>query len=162
MKDLILVRHAKSSWKDPTLEDHKRPLNKRGEKDALKMGDRLERRGIAPELIISSSAVRAVETARSMAKKLGYRRKKIVVESRMYGASVPDLLDLIKEVDDSVTQLMLFGHNPELTELANRLGSREIDNIPTCGVLQLRFDTGSWQEVGEVIGEEALYDYPKR
>jgi len=161
MKHLILVRHAKSSWKDPNLDDHERPLNKRGERDAPRMGARLAKREILPDLIVSSSAVRALETARIVAKKLGYRRKKIVVESRVYGASVTDLLEVIREGDDAVKTLMLFGHNPDLTELANRLGAREIDNIPTCGVLQLGFDTDKWQKVGEVAGREMLYDFPK-
>lgn len=161
MKQLILIRHAKSSWKDPNLEDRRRPLNKRGTKDAPRMGARLARRGIVPDAIISSPAARAFETAQIIAKKLGYRRKKIVVDERVYGASVADLLDVIRGVDDAAVQLMVFGHNPELTELANRLGTRAIDNIPTCGVLELGFATDTWQEVGDVAGKELLFEYPK-
>lgn len=125
------------------------------------MGARLARRGIVPDAIISSPAARAFETAQIIAKKLGYRRKKIVVDERVYGASVADLLDVIRGVDDAAVQLMVFGHNPELTELANRLGTRAIDNIPTCGVLELGFATDTWQEVGDVAGKELLFEYPK-
>lgn len=162
MKDLILVRHAKSSWKDPTLRDHERPLNKRGKRDAPEMGDRLTRSGCVPELMVSSSAVRALDTARAIAGKLEYARKRIAVEGRLFHAGVAELLQVIRGVDDSVNTLMLFGHNPGLTDLANHLGPREILNMPTCAVLRLRFQADTWSTVGGVPGDEVLYDYPKR
>ena len=162
MKELILVRHAKSSWKDPTLRDHERPLNKRGKRDAPEMGERLARSGCEPDLIVSSSAVRALDTARSVAGKLGYSRERIVVEERLFHASVAELLQVIRSVDDSVNSLMLFGHNPGLTDLANHLGPREIFNMPTCAVLHLKFQVDGWSAVGDVPGEEVRYDYPKR
>ena len=161
MKDLILVRHAKSSWKDSSLDDRERPLNKRGEQDAPEMGTRLAGRKGGPDLIVSSPAVRALATARIVAKKLGYQRKDIVVKERLYGAGVADLLDEIRDSDDSVGTLMLFGHNPGLTELANHLGPRSIPNLPTCGVLHLRFETDAWSVVGYARGDEVLFDFPK-
>ena len=162
MKDLILVRHAKSSWRDPSLDDHSRPLNKRGKRDAPEMGDRLARRGYDPHLLISSSAVRAVETARTIAGKLGYSRKRIRVEKLLYLSGVDVLLEVIRGVDATVQTLMLFGHNPGFTDLANLLGPRDIFNMPTCGVLHLRYDTATWNEIGQVAGEEVFYDFPKR
>ncbi|MCY3712033.1 MAG: histidine phosphatase family protein [Gemmatimonadetes bacterium] len=162
MKELILVRHAKSSWKDPTLRDHDRPLNKRGKRDAPEMGERLGRSGCEPDLIVSSSAVRALATARSVAGKLGYPRERIAVEERLFHAGVSELLQVIRSVDDSVDSLMLFGHNPGLTDLANHIGPREIFNMPTCVVLHLRFQADTWSAVGDVPGEEVRYDYPKR
>jgi phosphohistidine phosphatase len=161
MKELTLVRHAKSSWKDPKLDDHERPLNKRGERDAPMIGSRLAKRNYSPDLIISSPAVRALETATIFAEKLGYRRKKIVVEGSVYAASVDDLLGVVRSLDDSVIRVMLFGHNPGLTELANCLGPRPIGNIPTCGVVQLEFDTDNWARVGGVAAKEILYEFPK-
>ena len=162
MKELILVRHAKSSWKDPTLSDHDRPLNKRGKRDAPEMGERLAASGYDPDLIVSSSADRALDTARTIAGKLGYPRERIAEEKRLFHAGVAELLHVIQGVDDSVDILMLFGHNPGLTDLANHLGSREIFNMPTCAVLHLRFQADTWSTVGEVPGDEVLYDYPKR
>lgn len=162
MKELILVRHAKSSWKDPTLSDHDRPLNKRGKRDAPEMGERLAASGYDPDLIVSSSAVRALDTARTIAGKLGYPRERIAVEERLFHAGVAELLHVIRGVDDPVDILMLFGHNPGLTDLANHIGSREILNIPTCAVLHLRFQADTWSTVGDVPGEEVRYDYPKR
>ena len=161
MKELILIRHAKSSWKDSSLDDRERPLNKRGERDAPEMGARLARRKHKPNLIVSSPAVRALETARIIARKLGYPRKDIAVEDRLYGAGVAELLDVIRNTDESVTTLMLFGHNPGLTELANHLGPRPIPNLPTCGVLHLRFETETWSVVGYARGDELLFDFPK-
>ena len=161
MKELILVRHAKSSWKDRTLDDRDRPLSKRGERDAPEMGARLARRKERPDLVVSSPAVRALETARIIARKLGYARKEIVIEEHLYGAGVAELLDVIRNVDESVATLMLFGHNPGLTELANHLGPRPIPNLPTCGVLHLRFETDIWPVVGHARGDEVLFDFPK-
>ncbi|MXZ75819.1 MAG: histidine phosphatase family protein [Gemmatimonadetes bacterium] len=161
MKELILVRHAKSSWKDPALSDHERPLNKRGKRDAPEMGERLARSGSDPDLIVSSSAVRALDTARTIAGKLGYPRERIVVEERLFHAGVAELLQVIRGVDDSVDILMLFGHNPGLTDLANHIGPREIFNMPTCAVLHLRFESESWTEVGTIPIDEVMYDFPK-
>ncbi len=162
MKELILVRHAKSSWKDPALRDHERPLNKRGKRDAPEMGERLVRRGCYADLFISSSAVRALETARTIAGKLGYPRRDIQVEDRLYHAGVNELIGVIGDVDDSVVNLAIFGHNPGLTDLANLLGPREILNLPTCAVLHLRFDFDAWSGLEEASGEEVAYDFPKK
>ena len=161
MKDLIIVRHAKSSWKDSGLDDRERPLNRRGERDAPEMGARLARRGERPDLVVSSPAVRALTTARIIAGKLDYARKDIVVVSRLYGADVDELLDVIRSADESAATLMLFGHNPGLTELANHLGPRPIPNLPTCGVLHLRFEADTWPVVGYARGDEILFDFPK-
>lgn len=161
MKELIIVRHAKSSWRDSGLDDRERPLNKRGERDAPEMGARLARRKDRPDLIVSSPAVRALATARIIARKLDYARKDIVLIERLYGADLDELLDVIRKADESVATLLLFGHNPGLTQLANHLGPREIPNLPTCGVLHLRFDADIWAVVGFARGEEVLFDFPK-
>ena len=161
MKEFIIVRHAKSSWKDFGLDDRERPLNKRGERDAPEIGARLARRKDRPDLIVSSPAARALETARIIAKMLGYPRKEIAVEERLYGAGIDELLDVIRNADESAATLMLFGHNPGLTELANHLGPREISNLPTCGVLHLRFEVDIWAAVGYARGDEVLFDFPK-
>lgn len=161
MKELIIVRHAKSSWRDSGLDDRERPLNKRGERDAPEMGARLARRKDRPDLIVSSPAVRALATARIIARKLDYARKDIVLIERLYGAGLDELLDVIRKADESVATLLLFGHNPGLTQLANHLGPREIPNLPTCGVLHLRFDAAIWAVVGFARGEEVLFDFPK-
>ena len=155
------MRHAKSSWKDSGLDDRERPLNKRGERDAPEMGARLAKRTGRPDLIVSSPAVRALTTAWIIAKKLGFARKDIVVKERLYGANLHDLLDVIGDTDESAATLMLFGHNPGLTELANHLGPRPIPNLPTCGVLDLKFETDTWVAVAYARGDEVLFEFPK-
>ena len=161
MKELILVRHAKSSWREPSLDDHSRPLNKRGKRDAPEMGERLARRGCDPDLLISSSADRALETAKAIAGKLGYPGERIQVEECIYHARVDELLAAIRGVDASVETLMMIGHNPGFTDLANLLGPRDIFNMPTCAVLHLGLKSESWTEVGKSPVDEVMYDYPK-
>ena len=160
MKTLFLIRHAKSSWDDPALPDMDRPLNDRGRRDAPKMGERLAKRDVKPDLILSSPAMRALKTAEIIAKKLDYRRKDIVVDDRLYAVGADDLLDVIHKLDDKLERVMLFGHNPELTELAHRL-SNKITHIPTCAVAEFTFDAKSWSKIGKVKPAKVALDYPK-
>jgi len=161
MKTLFLIRHAKSSWDDTALPDKDRPLNDRGRRDAPKMGDRLARRDVKPDLILSSPAVRALETAEIIAKKLDYRRKNIVVDDRLYAVTADDLLDVVHKLGDELERVMLFGHNPELTELAHRLSSK-ITNMPTCAVAEFTFDAKSWSSIGKAKPAKVALDYPKK
>jgi len=161
MKTLFLVRHAKSSWNDPALSDPERPLNDRGRRDAPTMGERLAKRDVKPDLILSSPATRALMTAEIIAKKLAYKRKDIVVDDRLYAVQANDLLDVIHKLSDELKRVMLFGHNPELTELAHRL-SGEITHLPTCAVAELTFDVKSWSRVGKIKPVKAALDYPKK
>jgi phosphohistidine phosphatase len=161
MKTLFLIRHAKSSWDDTSLADRDRPLNDRGRRDAPKMGERLAKRDVSPDLILSSPAVRALETAEIIAKKLDYRRKDIVVDDRLYAVAADDLLDVIHKLDDKLRRVMLFGHNPELTELAHRL-SGKISHLPTCAVAEFRFDAKLWSKIGKVKPTKVALDYPKK
>jgi phosphohistidine phosphatase len=160
MKTLFLVRHAKSSRDDPTLPDKDRPLNERGLHDASRVGEQLAKRGAKPDLILSSSARRALTTAETVARKLDYRRKDIVVEDRLYAATSDDLLAVVHELDDKAKRVMLFGHNPELTELAHRL-SGKFTNMATCSVAEFAFDITSWSNVGVEEPASATLHNPK-
>ena len=148
MKTRFLIRHAKSSWDDTALPDKDRPLSDRGKRDAPKMGKRLAKRDVKPDLILSSPARRALTTAEIIAKKLDYKRKNIVVEDRLYSSAVDDLLNVVQKLDDKVERVMLFGHNPELTEFAHRL-SNEISHMPTCAVAEFMFRAKSWSNIGK-------------
>ena len=161
MKTLILVRHAKSSWDDTSLPDKDRPLNNRGKRDAPKMGERLAKRGAKPDLILSSPAKRALKTAEIIAKKLDYKRKDIVVDDRLYAVKPDDLLGVIRKLGDKLERVMVFGHNPELTELAHRLSS-EITHMPTCAVAEFTFDGKSWSNVGKERPAKVALEYPKQ
>jgi phosphohistidine phosphatase len=161
MKTLFLIRHAKSSWDDTALPDKDRPLNDRGRRDAPKMGERLANRDVKPDLILSSPAMRALKTAEIIAKKLDYKRKDIVVDDRLYAVGADDLLDVIRKLGDKLERVMLFGHNPELTELAHRLSSK-ITHMPTCAVAEFTFDAKSWSKIGKVKPAKVTLDYPKK
>lgn len=147
MKTLFLVRHAKSSKDDPSLADRDRPLADRGREDAPTMGRRMAKREVKPDLLMSSPALRALTTAQLVADEIGIERDKIVVDERLYASSADSLLAVIRALDRQVGSAMLFGHNPEFTELAHRL-SPAIDHMPTCAVAEFRFDTRKWSDVG--------------
>jgi len=161
MKTLFLIRHAKSSWGDTALPDKDRPLNDRGRRDAPKIGERLAKRDVKPDLILSSPAMRALKTAEIIAKKLDYRRRDIVVDDRLYAVEADNLLDVIHKLGDKLERVMLFGHNPELTELAHRLSSK-ITHMPTCAVAEFTFDAKSWSRIGKVKPAKVTLDYPKK
>jgi phosphohistidine phosphatase len=161
MKRLYLIRHAKSSWDDPDLADFERPLNKRGKEDAPVLGKRLKKSKVKLDLVLSSPAKRALKTAKIIAKELGFPKKQIVTDEFLYNASVSTLLNVIQNIDDTFQQVMLVGHNPGLTDLAQYLTNVQIDNIPTCGVFCMDFDHPSWQEVAEGKGKFVFFNYPK-
>lgn len=163
MKTVILVRHAKSSWKNPRLDDFERPLNKRGKRDAPLMGEKLKERQILPDLILSSPAKRARKTAELIAKAIGYPRKNIQLVDRMYHCGASALLDLVKKLDDRNASVMLFGHNPDFMDFAGMmLKPGPVNNIPTTGVYCIRFPVKSWKKVQKRKGESVFFDYPKR
>lgn len=162
MKTLILVRHAKSSWKDRSLPDWKRPLNNRGKRDAPMMGQRLAEQGVEVELMVSSPAMRAMATAEAMAEELDYPWDGIVAEERLYEADAEGILTVIEEQDDWIDQLMVVGHNPGLTALTNILSRSDVENVPTCGVAELAYDVERWMEIAEVRPVRFAFDYPKK
>jgi phosphohistidine phosphatase len=161
MKTLFLIRHAKSSRDHPALPDKERPLNDRGMRDAPRMGERLARQDVKPDLILSSPALRALATAEIIAKKLDYKVKDIVVDERLYAAAPDDLLEVIHELGDKPKRVMLFGHNPEFAELAHRLSSK-ITDMPACAVAEFLFDTKSWSNVGKQEPAKVTLQHPKQ
>jgi phosphohistidine phosphatase len=143
------------------LDDIDRNLNDRGRRDARKMGKRLAKRDVKADSILSSPATRAFTTAQIIGKELGYKRKDIVVEDQLYAVEANHLLHVIRNFDDKLTSVILFGHNPALTELAHRL-SGDITHMPTCAVAAFAFDGKSWSTVGNVKPARAVLDYPKK
>jgi len=166
MKTLYLLRHAKSSWDDPELSDFDRPLNNRGLKDAPRMGKRLKEKRVTPDIMITSPAERALATCKEIARVLGFAEEKIITDRRLYHANEDQILKVIKELKDSPRDseeiVMLFGHNPGLTEFANSLLNETIDNIPTTGVVAATLNVNKWQEVRFGCGVMEFFDFPKR
>jgi phosphohistidine phosphatase len=162
MKRLFLVRHAKSSWDDPSLDDMDRPLNNRGKKNAPEMGLRLRKQGIIPDLLISSPANRAFATAKKISDEIGYPKKKIVVDDRLYHGSSNSMISIIQSQKNKISSIMLFGHNPGFTDFANMLCGINIYNIPTAGIVAIDFSIDNWSEADYKIGELVFFDYPKK
>jgi phosphohistidine phosphatase len=162
MKRLTLVRHAKSSWASVSTPDRDRPLSDRGERDARKVGSRLVARKARPSLIISSPALRAHATAKTIAAFLSYPLEFLQLEEALYLASPDDALAIVCAQADDFSDLMLFGHNPGLTDLANRLFPKlKLGNLPTAGVIAGNFETNRWEQLPGAAAELAYYDYPK-
>ncbi len=162
MKKLTIVRHAKSSWKDLSLHDSQRPLNKRGRRDAPEMGRRIKEHGIRPSLIISSPAVRAWTTAKVVAEQIGYPREFLQKESGLYHASVEEILDVIVAQDNGFNNLMLFGHNPGLTDFANYLVPGLTNYLPTTGVVAVEINTEDWSLYDLPSTKLLVHDWPKK
>ncbi len=161
MKILTLVRHAKSSWKDTSLADRDRPLNKRGKRDAPEMGRRIAAAGIRPSLIVSSPAVRAWTTARVVADAIGYPREFLQRDKNLYLGTVSSILDVIVAQDNGFNSLMLVGHNPGFTDFANYLVPGLTNNIPTAGVVSVELETDDWSLHDKPRARLLLYDFPK-
>jgi phosphohistidine phosphatase len=162
MKKIVLIRHAKSSWSSPSLSDIKRPLNERGKRDAPFMGSLLLDNHILPHIIYSSPAVRAISTAKIIAKKIKYPTKNIEIKNEIYEASVSDLLKIISLFDNQFNNIMMFGHNPGFSYLVNYLCNDFNNNLPTCGVAELEFDVNNWQEITANSGTLIKFEYPKK
>jgi phosphohistidine phosphatase len=160
---LTLVRHAKTEPGRHSQEDWDRALESRGQRDAPEMARRLKQYSPKPERILSSPAVRAITTATIMARELGVSAQKVQQDERLYLASPKDMLAVIRELGERARHLMVVGHNPGITEFADRISSeRSVDNLPTCAVYSLQFEIAAWSELQWDSGVDAELDYPKR
>ncbi len=166
MKKLYIILHAKTSWDDPELDDFDRPLNKRGLKDAPRMGKRLKEKQVTPDMVLSSPAERALATCQAIAAALRFDESKIKTDKRLYHANEDQILEVVRSLKDSPRDseevVMIFGHNPGLTEFANSLLKTTIDNIPTCGIVAAELRVEHWQDVTFGCGKMLFFDFPKR
>ncbi len=162
MKKLYLIRHSKSSWKNPGLTDFERPLNKRGKLDAPFMGKLLAKRGVCPEIIFSSPAERALKSAKIIAEEIGYPLEEIVTQAAIYDAGVADLLEVVRDFDNIYREVMLFGHNPGIIGLVNYLSDFDLDNVPTSGVVCIEFNDLAWHRISRRSGTLVFFEYPKK
>ncbi len=162
MKTLYLVRHAKSSWKYPNLDDFERPLNKRGRKNVPFMGKVLKKLKVAPDLVISSPANRAAMTTRMIVAAINYPLENIRYSEAIYEFSEKALIHVVKQIDDAVNKAMVVGHNPALNGLANYIGDQPIGNIPTCGAICVELDISSWANINANCGKLKFFEFPKK
>ncbi len=161
MKNVFFVRHAKSSWVDMSLNDFDRPLNKRGLRDAPFMATLLTTKANKIDLILSSPANRAFTTATYFAKAYSIDVENIQLEPTLYHPSPDDVYNVIKSLDTPLENILIFGHNPAWTTIANTFSDEYIPNIPTAGIFKIASTIDSWKEFDEQNGKfDALY-YPK-
>ncbi len=158
MKRLILVRHGKSSW-DNNLPDDQRPLKKRGEKDGLLIANAFLNSVEPPLTLWSSPAVRALETAKIFKKTLNIGNDNFIIKDPLYTFNSNDLLRQIQECNNEIETLMVFGHNPAMTNLVNNLGSISVDNVPTTGLTVVDFECDRWENIKK--GKTTLSLFPK-
>ena len=163
MRHLILVRHAKSSWRFPELDDHDRPLNARGRRDAPRMSQRLvaalHRHQLRLESLLSSSAVRAHSYATEIAEATEQAAQ---AREALYTFSARSLIQFVSQLPNEHRCVALVGHNPAITHVANQLGSQPLDNVPTSAFVILACDIEQWTDI-ELRTHTCLeFDYPKK
>lgn len=161
MKTVFFVRHAKSSWKELGLTDFERPLNNRGLRDAPFMGKLLSNTIQTPDLFLSSSAKRAYKTAKIFAEQFDVSKNKIKKEDDLYHSDTSEILSQLHQLEDKVDSVMLFIHNPGITDIVNYCTKSNIFNIPTCAVAGIEFPVENWQQVSN-NGHLMIYEYPKK
>lgn len=142
MKTLLLMRHAKSSWKEKNTSDHERPLNKRGRRDAPRMGHLLQERELTPQLILSSSALRSRQTAELVAETAGYSAEVMYLDE-LYMAEPDGYIAALRKLPDTVERVLLIGHNPGLETLLQMLSNR-IESLPTAVLADISLPIDEW------------------
>ncbi|HRO69815.1 MAG TPA: histidine phosphatase family protein [Chitinophagaceae bacterium] len=161
MKQLLLIRHAKSSWADFSIKDFDRPLNDRGKKDAPMMAERLRKKDINIDAFIASPAKRARKTAEAFLKELKDKKKEIEFYEELYLAAPSVFFDVISRTNDKYDTIAVFSHNDGITAFANLLTTTRIDNIPTCGIFAVKAKIKHWSEFETAEKEFWFFDYPK-
>lgn len=162
MKTVFFIRHAKSSWSDKSLKDINRPLNKRGLADAPMMAKHLSNLNPTVDALISSPAKRAFTTATYFAKALNISEKHIIVVDQIYEADVNTILHIVRQLDNRWSSVLMFGHNPTFTLLANLFHHNVIDNVPTCGMVQVEATINDWAAFNSTTGVLKAFYYPKQ
>lgn len=160
-RKLFIIRHGKSSWKEEGLDDIDRPLADRGIRNADTMARRLKESGEVPELIFTSPANRALNTAMIMARIWGLHAASMEVHDDLYMAYESDIEAVVSEAPDSVRGLAIFGHNPTFTLYANRFLDKALDNLPTAGVVIVTLESDGWSGIGRPMVLNTRVDYPK-
>lgn len=161
VKDVCLVRHAKSSWDQPGLDDYNRPLDSRGLRDGPLMAQKMHELNLVPDLIITSGAKRARSTAEFFRKEFDLGPEKFIVNDKLYEATPEDVYSVISSAPDTARFLYIFGHNPTLTWVANSIAGVHIDNVPTAGVLHIQTMVASWKKFKPQHAGFVSFHYPK-
>jgi len=158
---LHLIRHAKSDWKESELNDHDRPLNKRGRRDAPLAAQRFIQEHGIPDCWLSSTANRAMQTLSFFADEAGIDLNQVQCSQRLYLPSYQTLLGAINSIDDQHQSAIMFGHNPGHSSVASILTGQDYE-MPTCSIISIEFELSSWAEVSSETGSLKAFDFPKK
>ena len=161
MKQLLIIRHAKSSWDFSNLNDFDRPLNERGHTDAPIMAKRLLQKNIAIDTFVSSTAKRAFSTAFYFCNAYGKKEKDIVQVAELYHAPVNVFYNVIEHLENAYQSVAIFSHNPGITDFVNELTDVRINDMPTCSIFAINIHTNDWLEFETAKKEFLFFDYPK-
>ena len=161
MKQLLLIRHAKSSWADAGMEDFDRPLNDRGKKDAPQMAMRLLHRKIHIDAFVTSTAKRARKTCSAFMEVYERKQADMMLKPELYLAPPEQFVNVINSLEDTIETAALFAHNPGITDFANSLTKTKVDDMPTCAVYAVRAAIKTWKEFETAKKEFYFFDYPK-
>lgn len=159
-KELFIVRHGKSSWDIDNISDIDRPLKLRGIRNAYEMARRLKIDRKVPEVFISSPANRALHTAIIFLTVFELPYKKLIIDKRLYGKGLQEIINLIKSQPDDHNKIMIFGHNPDFTELVRKYAKSTIFEIPTCGIANFGFHCEKWSEISRESVVSEFLDFP--
>jgi len=161
-RSLTLIRHAKSAWDKPGLADKQRSLAKRGIDSAETMALRHPELLASVQQFYSSTAQRAMQTIQLLASFCPQRLAPIRYEEALYTFDGDDLLQFVSSLTDGFHHIALVGHNPAMTEMINQLCDARLDNLPTCGIVSIRFNCNHWHEIQDAESRLVLLDYPKK
>ena len=161
MKTLYLIRHAKSDWSIENLLDIDRPLNARGYHNAHQMSMIVKEEKFLPDLIISSPAIRAISTALIFSRNLDYNPSKIAIKKSLYESSLEDYTNCVSAISEDYKSVMIFGHNPIITDCANCLTTSFAEEIPTTGIVGIQSKSPKWKSILDQLNELIYFDFPK-
>ncbi|MFN8238740.1 MAG: histidine phosphatase family protein [Chitinophagales bacterium] len=161
MKLLTIIRHAKSSWENPELDDIIRPLNERGKQAIGITGNYLKSKKIKPDLMISSPATRALQTAIGIGAYVNYQTEDLKIEQDIYFGGTASVIRILKNTDNRYADVFLFGHEPMLSSVIFSLSGEALEKFPTCAVYRMQFDITAWNEISQKKGKCEFYVNPK-
>jgi phosphohistidine phosphatase len=157
---LLILRHAKSSWADSSMDDWQRPLNERGDRDAPRVGEWLREHSLMPDVIITSDAVRALTTAQAVARAAGYARE-VIAEPSLYHAKPDDVIGVLNGVADDAHTVLIVGHNPGLEEVVYQL-TGERYGLATAALVELDVPIDRWSELDATISASIVQTWQPR
>lgn len=161
-KEIFVLRHAKSSWDEPNVDDVDRALTPRGINDAHSIATRQKKLLKDVDLIITSHANRAIHTATIFAEVIEYPFERIKISANIYEIGESQLISLVKAIPDEFARVLIVGHNPTFTYFVNRYLKNPIDNIPTAGIVGFSFNTAFWKDISRDNLQSSFFEYPKK